>query len=69
MSKPIITIHNTETDEIIEREMTDSEYQQHLKDVATFEAEQAERQAKTQAKAQLLAQLGITEEQAKLLLS
>jgi hypothetical protein len=35
----------------------------------TIEAEKAEAEAKAAAKAALLAQLGITEEQAKLLLS
>ena len=73
MTKPMIRIHNQETDEIIDREMTNAEYTQHLKDVADNEAfeaaKQAEAEAKATAKAALLAQLGITEEQAKLLLS
>lgn len=29
MSNPIIKIHNTETDEVIEREMTDSEFEDY----------------------------------------
>jgi hypothetical protein len=69
MSKPFIKIHNTETDEIIEREMTNAEFAQYEADKATEAAELAEAEAKATAKAALLAQLGITEEQAKLLLS
>lgn len=64
MSK--ITIHNVETGEIIEREMTASELEK-------FEADQlaaAETKVKiATAKADLLEKLGITEEEAKLLLS
>ena len=36
MSNPIIKIHNAETDEIIEREMTDSEFEQYKKDEARY---------------------------------
>ena len=68
MSRPMIRIHNLATDEIIDREMNDEEF-------AAFEAEQkanaeAEANAKAQAaaKAALLERLGITEEEAKLLL-
>jgi hypothetical protein len=69
MTKPIIRIHNTETDEVIDREMNDAEFAQYKADQAKAEARQTELQAKATAKAALLAQLGITEEQAKLLLS
>ena len=65
---PIKKIHNAETGEIIEREMTEAEYQQHLLDEAEgvkFIAAKAEAQAKRQA---LLDKLGITEDEAKLLL-
>jgi hypothetical protein len=69
MSKPTIRIHNTATDEVIDREMNDAEFAQYQADQATEVARKAEAEAKAQAKAALLAQLGITEEQAKLLLS
>ena len=65
----MIRIHNTETNEVIDREMNDAEFAQFELDKAAQSAAQAEAEAKAQAKAQLLAQLGITEEQAKLLLS
>lgn len=65
----MITIHNVTTGEIIEREMTAEE-------LAQWEAQQAEAQtrqtaeaAKASEKAALLAKLGISESEAKLLLS
>jgi hypothetical protein len=67
-SKPMIRIHNTETNEIIDREMTDEEfasYQNYQANVAQYDQIQTQKAAD---KAALLAQLGITEEQAKLLL-
>jgi hypothetical protein len=69
MTKPTIRIHNITTDEVIDREMTDAEYTVYQADQAAHLTKQAEAEAKTTAKAALLAQLGITEEQAKLLLS
>jgi hypothetical protein len=69
MTKPIIRIHNIETNEVIDREMNDAEFAQYEIDQAAHLAKQAEAEAKATAKATLLAQLGITAEQAKLLLS
>jgi hypothetical protein len=69
MSRPMIRIHNTETDEVIDREMNDTEFANYQADQAAQATAQAEAQAKATAKAALLEQLGITEEQAKLLLS
>ena len=69
MTKPMIKIHNVETDEVIEREMNDAEFAQYEADQAAQASERAEAEATATAKAALLAQLGITEEQAKLLLS
>lgn len=65
MSRPIIKIHNVLTNEIVEREMNNVEFAQYETDQITYEAEQA----RATAKAALLTQLGITAEQAKLLLS
>lgn len=65
--KPMIRIHNLETNEIIDREMTDSEfaaYQLEQEQEAKFNAET---QAKADAKAALLERLGITAEEAQLL--
>ena len=69
MSRPIIRIHDLATNEVIDREMNDQEFAQYEADKAAYAIEQAEAEAKATAKAALLAQLGITEEQAKLLLS
>lgn len=69
MTKPIIRIHDISTNEIIDREMNDEEFAQYESDQAAQVIRQAEAEARATAKAELLAQLGITEEQAKLLLS
>jgi len=68
-TRPMIRIHNIETDEVIDREMNDAEFAQYQADKAAQATAQAEAEAKATAKAALLTQLGITEEQAKLLLS
>jgi len=66
--RPTIKIFDIETNEEIEREMNDAEFAQHQKDVAEIAKAQTEAQAKAEAKAALLERLGITEEEAKLLL-
>jgi hypothetical protein len=68
-NRPMVRIHNQATGEIIDREMNDAEFAQFEADQVAQAARQAEAEAKAAAKAALLAQLGITEEQAKLLLS
>ena len=69
MTKPIIRIHDVATDEVIDREMNDAEFAVYEAEQAAQAAAQAEVETKATAKAALLTQLGITEEQAKLLLS
>jgi hypothetical protein len=64
-----IVIHNTETGEIVERDMTPEELAQHQKDLANAAAEQIKKQEKAAAKKALLEKLGITADEAKLLLS
>jgi len=68
MSKPIIRIHNQETNEVIDREMNDAEYAQHLQKLEAKVTRKAEAQAKATAKAALLSRLGLTADEAKLLL-
>ena len=66
---PKTYIHNVETNEIIEREMTTEELAQYeLDQTATLERIETET-SKAAEKQAILAQLGITEDQAKLLLS
>jgi len=69
MSKPIVRIHNMATDEVIDREMTDDEFAQYEIERAKYQAEKAEAEAKAAQKAALLERLGITEDEAKLLLA
>ena len=68
-SRPIIRIHNTETDEIIDREMNDAEFAQYEADKAIQAAADAAKVKADADKAALLARLGLTEDEAKLLLS
>jgi hypothetical protein len=68
MSKPMIRIVELDGT-VIDRELTDAELAQHQLDIEKGEARKAEAQAKVQAKTELLERLGITEDEAKLLLS
>lgn len=68
MKNPMIKEHNVETGKVIEREMNDAEF-------AQFEAEETARQlaqttaeAKTAAREAILDRLGLTSEEATLLL-
>jgi hypothetical protein len=69
MTKPLVRFHNSDTNEIIDREMNDDEFAQYQSDQEATLQRQAEAQAKAQAKAELLERLGITEDEAKLLLA
>jgi hypothetical protein len=69
MTRPIVKEHNVETNEVIEREMTDAEFAEYEAMQAEVNAKAEAEAIKTAAKAALLSQLGITEEQAKLLLN
>ena len=65
---PIKKIHNLETGEVVEREMTEAEYQQHLLDEAegaNFIAAKAAAQAQKQA---ILDRLGLTEDELRIVL-
>ena len=64
-----IKIHNVETGEVIEREMNAEELAQLEADQAAALARQEAEAAKAAEKAALLNRLGITEEEAKLLMS
>lgn len=67
-TRPMVRIHNVETNEVIDREMNDAEFAQYEADQAAKAEADAAAIQKAADKAALLAQLGITEEQAKLLL-
>jgi hypothetical protein len=68
MTKPMVRIY-TSTDEFIDREMNKEEYAQYQIDKAAEVARQVEIEEKAVAKAELLDRLGITADEAKLLLS
>lgn len=70
MSRPIIRIHNVETNEIIDREMNDTEFAQWEIDqanVATEAQTKAQAQAKKAAAEAKLAVLGLTADDLKAL--
>jgi hypothetical protein len=67
-NRPMVRIHNAETDEVIDREMNDAEFAAWETDQAAQALADAAAAQKAADRAALLTQLGITEEQAKLLL-
>ena len=68
ITRPMVRIHDMETNEVIDREMNDAEFAQYEADQAAQIAAQAEAEAKATAKTALLERLGITAEEAQLLL-
>jgi hypothetical protein len=68
MTKPMVRIHNTETNEIIDREMTAAEFKIYEQNKANYAAEQAEAEAKATAKAAILDRIGLTADELKTIL-
>lgn len=68
MSNPTIRIHNTETNEVIDRKMTDEEFAIYQDDANQSKAKSAELAQKAAAKQAVLEKLGLTAEEALLLL-
>jgi hypothetical protein len=69
MTKPMITIHNVETNEVVEREMTDAEFAEYQANQNAKATAQAEAEAKAIERAAILDRLGLTAEEAAILLS
>ena len=69
MANPIKVIHNVETGEIIEREMNADELAQWQADQAAAQLAKEQEAEAVNQKAALLDRLGITADEAKLLLS
>jgi hypothetical protein len=67
-TKPNVRIHDLATNEVIDREMNDAEFAQYEANKIAQEAERVEAQAKETAKAAILDRLGLTADEAKLLL-
>jgi hypothetical protein len=68
MTRPTVRIHDLSTDEVIDREMNDAEFAQYEADQAAAAERAAAEAAKAAEKAALLTRLGITADEAKLLL-
>jgi len=66
--KPMVRIHNTQTNEIIDREMDDDEFAQYQADQAANAIAQAEADAKATAKAAILDRIGLTADELKTIL-
>ena len=69
MTKPMVREHNIETDEIIDREMTDAEFDFFTAAKAEADARIAEAEAKAAEKTAVLAKLGLTADEVAALLS
>jgi hypothetical protein len=67
--KPMVRIHNLETNEIIDREMNSEELAQYEIDKTNALAIQAEAEAKATQRQAILDRLGLTSEEAAILLS
>jgi hypothetical protein len=68
-TRPMVRIHNTETNEVIDREMNDVEFAQYEANQVAQAIAKAEADAKENAKTALLKKLGITADEARLLLA
>jgi len=68
MSRPSIRIHDLATGKILDREMTAAELNEHEADQAALQAKENAEKSKVAAKAALLERLGLTADEAALLL-
>lgn len=67
MSKPLIRIHNVETDEVIDREMTDAEFKAYQADELKAQKAAEKAEAEKAAAIAKLAALGLTADDLKAL--
>jgi len=68
LTRPIVRIHNTETNEVIDREMNDAEFAQYQADQAAQAIAKAETDAKKIAKTAILDRIGLTADELKTIL-
>jgi len=68
MSRPTIRVHDINTNEVIDREMTDTEYKQYQSEQKAAEAAQIEIEAKEAQRSAILDRLGLTTDDLKVLL-
>ena len=68
-TKPMVRIHNSSTNEIIDREMNEEEFANYEANQEAQLVKQAEAEAKAAQRQAILDRLGLTSEEAALLLS
>jgi hypothetical protein len=68
MTRPIVRIHNTETDEVIDREMTAAEFKIYESDQAAELLRKTETESKAAQRQAILDKLGLTADEAQLLI-
>jgi len=68
MTKPVIKIHNVETNEIVEREMTVAEFKQYDANQKANELKKVEAEAKATARQAIADRLGLTADELQVLL-
>ena len=68
LTRPTVRIHNIDTDEVLDREMNDTEFAQYQADQAVAKTEKAQAEAKELARQAILDRLGLTADEAKLIL-
>ena len=67
-TKPTIRVHNAETDEVIDREMTDAEFAEFTARNQALDAERIEAESKAARRQEILDKLGLSNDEAQLLL-
>ena len=67
-TRPMIRIHDLATNEIIDREMNDFEFAEHQKSQTKETIDKTEIEAKQMQRQEILDRLGLTADEAKLLL-
>jgi hypothetical protein len=67
-TKPMVRIHNTDTNEVIDREMTNAELAQYEADKAANKAAEAAKEKAEADKAAILERLGLTADELKTIL-
>jgi hypothetical protein len=63
MTKPMVRIHDADTDTVIDREMTAAEFAQYKIDAESVAAEAEQNAIKAAAKQAVLDKLGLTEQE------
>jgi hypothetical protein len=67
-TRPMVRIHDLATNEVIDREMNDAEFTQYQADQTAQAEAQAEAEAKVAARQAILDRLGLTADEAALIL-